>query len=521
MAIRTGPHEAGEQAEVIAYLTDPQSHGGLAVERIDTHISSVFLAGPLAYKLKRAVRYDFVDFLSLEARRSACEAELRLNRRTAPALYRRVVPITRSPSGALGFGGPGEALDWVVEMQRFEQSALFSALAARQALTPELIDQLADAIAALHAVAEIIEAKGGHAGMARVAQGLDPLPGIGAEALLDPGMAASVAKALKREVERLKPLLEARRARGYVRRCHGDLHLGNVCLFEGRATIFDCIEFNDDFACIDTLYDLSFALMDLWQRGERGLANRLFNRYQGQRFDGRGLAALPLFQSARAAIRTKARALLALSADKPAETTRRAAEEARGYLEAAHGFLARGKPWLVALGGLSGSGKSTVARELAPWLGPSPGALILRSDVLRKELMGASPETRLPEEAYGAETSARVYGLMRERASLALRAGHAVIADAVHAKSEERSSIEAVAAGAGAPFGGFWLEAPPPVLEARLEMRTRDASDATVEVLRQQLAYDLGPIAWQKRDATAMPMETAAFILAALAQSCR
>ncbi|HLB06893.1 MAG TPA: hypothetical protein VJN41_04315, partial [Alphaproteobacteria bacterium] len=163
-------HEAGEQAEVIAFLADPQSHGGLAVERIDTHISSVFLAGPLAYKLKRAVRYDFVDFSSRAARRSACEAELSLNRRTAPALYKRVVPITRSPSGGLGFGGPGEALDWVVEMQRFEQSALFSALAQRRALTNELIDQLADAIAALHAVAEIIEAKGGHAGMARVAE---------------------------------------------------------------------------------------------------------------------------------------------------------------------------------------------------------------------------------------------------------------------------------------------------------------------------------------------------------------
>lgn len=516
MARRTPAASGGEQDKVVAFLADPATHGGAPVERIDTHISMVFLAGERAYKLKRAVMFDFLDFSTREARRKACEAELRLNRRTAPDLYLRVVPVSRTADGSLSLGGPGEPVDWLVEMRRFPQDALFSALAARKALSSGLIESLADAIAALHEAAEIVPGFGGASGMARVVDGLDPLPGTGAEAILDGAAARAALAGLRGRLKAGRALLEERRRGGFVRRCHGDLHLGNVCLVEGRPTLFDCIEFSDELACIDTLYDFAFALMDLWERGERTLANRLFNRYEAQRFDGPGLALLPLFLGARSAIRAKTRALLALTRGETEATVARAAAEARAYLAAAQEFLAPPAPCLVALGGLSGSGKTTVARALAPALLPAPGALLLRSDAIRKELLGARIEERLSPEGYRPGVSARVYATIRERAGAALAAGHAVIADAVHAAPAERDAIEAVAAKARAPFAGFWLEAPPAVLEARLAARTRDASDATVEVLRRQLGYALGVMAWTKLDAAKAPGDIAAAALARL-----
>lgn len=511
-------HVVEDQSEAIAFLAAPESHGGAAVERIDTHGAVVVLAGARAYKLKRAVKFPYMDYSTLALRRRACEAELALNRRTAPELYLAALPITRAPDGGLALGGGGPAVDWVVVMRRFAEGALFERMAERGALAAPLMTALADAVLALHRAAEVRPEHGGSAGIARVIRGNDRELAEAREAGIDAREVLHLGQASEAALQRLAPLLEARRLSGLVRHCHGDLHLRNICLWGGRPTLFDAIEFNDEISCVDVLYDLAFLLMDLDKRGLGPLGNRVFNRYlsEGARDaalgDLGGLAALPLFLSCRAAVRAQVGAAAA-AAQRDAQAERRAVAEAGSYLRLALGYLAPPPAVLVAVGGLSGSGKSTLAEALAPSLGAVPGALVLRSDVIRKHLLGCDPLARLGPEGYTPEMTARVYAAMRSRARTALAAGHAVIADAVHARPSERAALEAVAREAGARFRGLWLEAPSRVLGCRVERRegdASDASDATAAVLHAQLALELGALGWHKLDAAGPPAETLA-----------
>jgi aminoglycoside phosphotransferase family enzyme/predicted kinase len=510
-----------DQGEIIAFLSRPQTYGpGIAtVERIDTHISALFLAGPRVYKLKRAVKFPYLDFTELEARRRYCEVEVKINRRTAPEIYEGVLAVTRDAKGRLALAGKGEAVDYVVVMRRFDQGGLFDRLAERGALTPELMTELADEIARFHSAAERMQDFGGRSGIAAVlTQNREAFARHGPQ-VFDPDATARLVEASDAALARVGRLLERRRQAGYVRHCHGDLHLRNICLFEGRPTLFDAIEFSDAIACVDVLYDLAFLLMDLEHRNERGLANLVLNRYLTQAEarlpDFEGLAALPLFLSCRAAVRAH---VAADAAKTQADETRREAElaAARSYHALAGRLIAPPPPVLVAVGGLSGTGKSTLARRIAPLLGAVPGALVCRSDVIRKHLFGKGELARLPPEAYRSEVSARVYRTIAERARTALSAGHAAIADAVYARADERQGLESLAREAGVPFIGFWLEAPPEVLESRLMERRRDASDATVEVLRQQLTYPLGEITWRRIDTSRGPEATLAAVRAEL-----
>jgi predicted kinase len=298
----------------------------------------------------------------------------------------------------------------------------------------------------------------------------------------------------------LAVLLERRRAEGHVRLCHGDLHLRNICLVEGRPTLFDCVEFNDEIARIDVLYDLAFLLMDLHYRHLTRLENQVFNRYLDLRDEAAGLAALPLFLSLRAAIRAHTGAAAAARQPEP-ERAALQRREATAYLDAACAFLASPAPRLVAVGGLSGTGKTSLAYAIAPELGRAPGARVLRSDVLRKRLMGVAPEVRLGSEAYTPAISARVYQLLCAEAAEALSCGQAVVADAVFLKEVERDAIAEVGRAAGIPFTGLWLEAPYEVMENRIRARCADASDATAAVLRHQRNMDKGRISWLRLDA--------------------
>jgi aminoglycoside phosphotransferase family enzyme/predicted kinase len=499
---------ADDQAGVIAFLADPRTHdgrahGGRAVERIDTHGALVFLAGDRAYKLKRAVRFPYMDFSTREKRRLACEAELALNRRTAPDLYLSVEPVARGPDGRLALGGAGDALDWVVVMRRFDGAQLFDRLADRGSLTPDLMRRLAEAVAAFHAQAVRRPDGGGAAPMRAV------VTGNLTELRQRPDLFA------RKRVERLAALSEAALARhgalmdrrahdGLVRHCHGDLHLRNIVLWDGRPTLFDCIEFDEAFAVIDVLYDLAFLLMDLDHRGLRPLGNAVFNRYLEATGDLEGLALLPLFLATRAAVRAKIDATAAGVQPDPGKA--RALEaDAAAYLEQAVAALEPPPARLVAVGGLSGTGKTTLARSLAPGLGPAPGALILRSDALRKQLMQVEETVRLPAEAYTPAATGRVYAEIAHRAAVALAVGHAVLADAVYARPDERRAIATVAERADVVFHGLWLEAATPARAARVEARTADASDATADVVRLQQGYDVGDIDWARVDADAGP----------------
>jgi aminoglycoside phosphotransferase family enzyme/predicted kinase len=492
------------QQDVIAFLRDLSSYPPCAgpVETIETHASIVFLAGTRAYKLKRAVKYPYLDFSTAARRQAACTAELKLNRRTAPQVYLEVRAISRRPDGTLVWGRPegggaGDPLDFVVVMRRFEQPDLLENVAAAGGLTAPLIHALSAHIAAFHEKAEPRLDRGGAAAMAELVETnilcLRDCRSVGfAAAQID-----RIEAALLGELARVGTLLDERREAGKVRRVHGDLHLRNICLVDGRPVLFDALEFSEDLASIDVLYDIAFLLMDLGHRSHRRFANLAANRYLDLTGEDDGLALMPLFLALRAVIRAHVGATTAErgwgSGDAAA-----AIAEARRYLGEAEAALKPGPARLVAIGGLSGSGKSVLGAALAPALGPLPGARVLRSDVLRKLHFGAEPETKLPPEAYTPEITAQVYRDLCARAAVALRAGYCAVIDAVALREEERRSFAAVAAAAGVPFTGLWLEAPAATMTARLGVRSGDASDASGEVLALQLSRDPGALEWTR-----------------------
>jgi aminoglycoside phosphotransferase family enzyme/predicted kinase len=480
---------SGDQGGAVAFLSNPAAYGsGVArVETLSTHTSHVFLAGERAYKLKRSVKYPYLDFSTAVLRRRACEAELVLNRRTAPELYLGVRGIGRGADGAICWSDADNAIDWVVVMRRFDQEALFDALARRGALTAAIMLDLVAHITAFHASEKPLPECGGAAAIEAIeAENNDTIRRTG---LFAGDRIAELHESSRARLGEIGKLLDGRRAAGKVRHCHGDLHLRNICLIADKPVLFDCLEFSPEMASIDVLYDLAFLLMDLEHRGLRDFANLCANRYLDLSDEDDGLAALPLFMAVRAAIRAKVTAGAA---------AQNGTDEARGYLDLALALLAPAPVRLIALGGLSGAGKSTIAQRLAPQLGVRPGARVLRSDVIRKHLLGVAPETRLPVAAYTSDMSRRVYAALRDKAETALKAGYCTIIDAVSLTADERASFAAVAAAAGVPFSGIWLDAPAETMASRIGARSGDASDATAETLAQQLRYDPGAIEWRR-----------------------
>lgn len=498
----------GEQAEVLAFLTATLAP---RPERIDTHGAIVFLSGGRAFKLKRAVRFSFMDFSTLARREAAIRAELALNRRTAPALYRRVLPVTREADGGLALEGGGEPVEWLLEMARFPAEAQLDRVAARGGLHRERVEALAEEIAAFHAGAPVRRDKGGFAGLAEVVAGnrgdLEEL----VPEVLERGAVRALDEAARRELAACAELLEARREAGRVRRCHGDLHLANIVLLGDRPVLFDCIEFSEDIACIDVLYDLAFLVMDLVGRGLDAQAQLLLQAYNDRTPDDAGLALMPLFISVRAAIRAK---VAGFNARVLTEAERRDGHRAAAAgLALARRALTPVPPRLLVVGGRSGTGKSSVARTLAPTLGAMPGAVVLRSDVIRKRLLGRAPGERLPAEGYTAEVSARVFATIAERAGTLLLAGRTVIADGVYALASERLRIERVARELGVPFHAVWLEAPETLLQARVRDRRGDASDADAAVVRRQGETVTGrDVLWPRIDAGRPLAEVAAAV---------
>jgi uncharacterized protein len=490
-----------DQTAVVTFLASPSTHGGAAVERIETHASIVFLAGARAWKLKRAVRYDYLDFSTIERRKEMCEAEVRINRRAAPALYRGVAAITREPDGSLALGGSGAPVDWVIEMIRFDQDGLFDRLAARGALDLDLMPSLATAIARFHQTAERRSDHGGAAGMRWVVDGNAVGFAEQGAGSLDPAACADLTRKAREDIDRHRPLLDGRRDNGFVRQCHGDLHLRNIVLLDGRPTLFDAIEFNDEIACTDVLYDLAFLLMDLWRRQLPRHANAVWNAYLPEISDFEGVPLLPLFLSCRAAVRAKTSVTAANLQPDPSRK-RELREIAIGYLTMAQQLLQPPQSCLIAIGGFSGSGKSTLAKALAPLIGAVPGAVVIRSDEIRKQLCDVDPRRRLGPGGYTADVTRRVYDTLAHRAAQVIRAGAAAVVDAVYAHPADRETIERVAADAQLPFVGLWLDAPEGVLIARIERRRLDVSDADAAVIKRQLGEDSGAITWSRIDAS-------------------
>ena len=498
------------QDAVFAFLSDPATHGGDAVKRIDTHAASVFLAGEHAFKVKRAVRFPFLDFSTLAKRKSACEAELRINRSFAPDIYRRVVAVTREADGRLTLDGTGTPVEWVLEMRRFDENATLDRLAQAGKVDRALADALGRAVAALHGGANAVEAE---PWIAALADYIEQNEAAFRERpdLFSPVEGEALAQRSRAAHARIRPLLVARGHHGLIRHLHGDLHLGNIVLLGGRPVPFDAIEFSPMIASGDVLYDLAFLLMDLVERGLKPAANVIFNRYlveTKRAEDLDALATLPLFLSLRAAIRAKvtaARLDHAGDAERPA-----VARAAQTYFHLAGRLIEPPSPTLLAVGGLSGTGKSVLARMLAPDLAPAPGAVIVRSDVERKALFCVGETEPLAADAYSPDVTTRVYARIAAAARRVVAAGHSAIVDAVFAHGEERAAIAAVAKGLNATFRGVFLTADLATRVARVSERADDASDADANIARMQESYDVGALDWIDIDASGTPDETLA-----------
>jgi uncharacterized protein len=450
----------------------------------ETHISAVFIGSDKVWKLKKAVRMPFLDFTTLGAREHFLCRELEINKPAAPGLYRDVVGIVRNEDGTLRFGSE-TPIDFVLRMARVPDEDFFDVIASNNGLTTALLDALGDTVATYHAQIPRVDVVDFEESMRRITEGNVR---SAAAAGFSPTDVGSWQKRMLEAIGSRRLWFTARVAGGFIRRCHGDLHLGNICLWNGKPVPFDALEFDEVLATIDVGYDFAFLLMDLDHRAGRPAANRVMNRYVARNGDAKITGGFPVFLSQRAMIR--AHVLASMGQDSTA------------YLAAAQTYLDPVTPVVVAIGGLQGTGKSTLARALAPDLGPAPGALVLRSDETRKRLHGLPPEARLPPDAYTPTANAETNGALIEQARAAADAGHAVIVDATFLDPAMRDALATAITPTGTRFLGVWLHAPLSLLEQRIASRTLDASDATVEVLRRSAQDDPGAGDWLPVDAS-------------------
>lgn len=470
-------------------------HPASDVQRIETHISWVLLAGDYAYKLKKPLKLDFLDYSTLALRRAACEEELRINRRAAPGLYLGLVPVT-GQARAPRMGGDGPVLDWAVQMRRFEQDALLSRLIAQGRLLPGQIDQLARQLARFHTSAAVAPADGAFGApetVRRVVRQVvaplrEPVGQIG-----DPELAAELdglARWTEAQGQALEGLFAQRLAQGRVRECHGDLHLGNLVLVDGEPQLFDAIEFNPRFRWIDVMADLAFVLMDLQARGRADLAWRLLNAWLEQTGDYAGLRLLPYYLVYRALVRARVAGLRL--AQLTGQARQAAAQELGAYLGLAAQFTREREPRLWLTCGVSGSGKSSQSQALVE----SRGLVRLRADVERKRLFGLPPEASSAGLAgpgiYTAEASRRTYARLALLARELLAAGWPVLVDASFLHRAQRSAFRAQARELGVSCLILAFEAPEALLRERVRSRALaggDASEADEAVLQSQLAH--------------------------------
>jgi aminoglycoside phosphotransferase family enzyme/predicted kinase len=500
----------GTQDEVIRALAEPDfyPHRPPRVEHVQTHISHVFLAGDYVYKLKKAVRFPFLDFSTLERRRHFCAEELRLNRRLAAAIYLDVVPVVRTGAGRFALGGDGELVEPVLRMRRLPAERMLPALLAADAVDAAMMGRLARLLAAFHQRAPTGPAIAAHAAPAALRtrwddtlQALQPFVG----SVLPAEEHALLADFGPRFVRRHEPMLRARQAGGYVRDGHGDLHAEHVCFVDEPAPaataaaglppgiyIFDCIEFSVPFRCNDVASEIAFLTMDLEHRGRRDLAAALAVAYQDAAADPTIAALLPFYAAVRATIRATVACLTSAEDEVTASVRAAAAVEAAAYLRLAMRCAWRAEgPAVVACVGLSGSGKSTLAAALAEAM----DFALVRSDVIRKRDDAPGATTPAPTR-YTAGARAAVYETLVREVDAALAAGHGVIADATFLRRGDRARVAEVAARHGRPCIFVETTAPEALVRARLAARTAaDVSDARWETyLTQQQAYEpFGP----------------------------
>jgi uncharacterized protein len=460
---------------------------------IQTHVSYVFLTGEFVYKLKKPVNFGFLDFSTLEQRKHFCEEELRLNQRAAAQLYLEVVAITQKGEG-FEINGSGEAVEYAVKMQQFPQEALLSAMFDRGELTAPHIQDLAKEVAVFHAKAAINDHIRSYGAVEKVRQAFDEnyeqsvgfinfggADGPQTQAQFDGTKAYSddfFAKNAAALTDRIKA--------DKIRECHGDAHLRNIALWQDRLWLFDCIEFNEPFRFVDTMYDVGFICMDLDARGRRDFSNIFLNAYLEQTGDYEGLQVLPLYLSRQAYVRAKVTSFLLGDPSIPDAVKAESRVTAADYYKLAYDYTQNTTGKLVMMAGLSGSGKSTTGKAIAE----SHNAIHLRSDAIRKHLAGISVETRGTDAIYTPEMTQKTYDRLLQLGVMLARQGYTVVLDAKYDRAALRTLVVGHAQTAGVPLTIVHCDAPIAVLKQRVVARTGDIADATVDVLAQQTWED-------------------------------
>jgi len=460
-------------------------HPVAKIELIETHISWVLLTGPFAYKIKKNIQFDFLDFSTLEKRHFYCEEELRLNRRLAPELYLQVVPITGSEANPK-IGGTGTAFEYAVKMQQFATDQLLSNVADNGLLDDSIIDQLADLTAGFHrhAAADTSESRFGtpeetQHWFAGNFSHIRPL-------IHDKGFLSKLDQLEQwgeLTLQNNTPLMLQRKQQGFIRECHGDLHLGNIALIDGTVTAFDGIEFNPGLHWIDVMSEIAFVVMDLQERGFNKLATRFLNRYLSNSGDYEGLALLPYYLAYRALVRCKVALLRWQQHQNPQDYL-----EAENYVNLAERYSAPGRRRIIITHGFSGSGKSTYSTEIAD----AADMVHLRSDVERQRLLAAEKQGKsgVNQGIYSTDKILLIYQHLAGLAASVLAAGYSVLIDAAFLQAAQRDIFLRLAAAQQVDFLIMDFYAPIAELQRRIRHRQQlgqDASEATLEVLAHQL----------------------------------
>ena len=508
------------QEAVFRFLADPRTYGlAEPVGRVDTANAVVFLAGADAYKAKRAVKFPFMDLSTLDKRREACEAEIAVNRASAPQIYLAAAPVTRR-GGTFAIGGDGEIVEWVVHMRRFDENATLDRIAERGGVPDAIIDKMALAIRRSHARAPLRDA-------ARATRALETYIEQNDAAfaerpdLFDAAAARKLSHDARLAFAVLRPVLLRRGGAGSVRRCHGDLHLRNIVLIDGEPTLFDAVEFSDEIASGDVLYDLAFLLMDLEERGLRASANRLFNRYLAPEPPEAltGLVALPLFLSLRAAIRAKVEAAGADRLEGEKRTKRARSGAAISISQS--GFSLTLRPgWSLSAGSPAWEKARSAARSPRRSAGrPARSGCAATSSARR--CSQSRRRRRCQPRPMSSDVTRDVYHRLIDKARIALRAGQSVLLDATFATAAERSAAANAAAEVGVGFTGLFLEAPLATRLERIASRRGDASDADADVARRQTMDPLSERGWKALDASGSLSDTTALARARLGEDKR
>ena len=460
------------------------------IELIETHISWVILTGDFAYKIKKPVDFGFLDFSTLKKRKYFCQQELHLNRRLAADIYLELSAITGTEDRPQ-LAGSGEIIEYAVKMKQFPQSAQLDNMLAAGELKLTHMNAFADMAANFHQSADVADISSNYGSKEAVYHPVEEnFQQIAQQAVASDytDQLATLSQWSQSQLTEKQSIMAQRKANGFIRHGHGDMHLRNMLWLNDKAMAFDCIEFNEKLSWVDVISDAAFLIMDLQHRQQQPLANRFLNRYLEVTGDYAGLSLLPFYLGYRAMVRAKVSILRLAQNNISAQQNQQILTEFESYLELAGRYTKTSTPQLIIMRGFSASGKSTVSQQLLD----KTGMIRIRSDIERKRLFASDSTTKTASKIdagiYSSEATKQTYEKLRKLASDIINAGYSVIVDAAFLKHEQRQIFQQLATQLQVTYNILQTTAPDEVLRQRIQNRKNDISDADLVVLEHQLA---------------------------------